>query len=425
MLVRGRPRSIYCALLVCQVMVLQSCVHRPPPDVPAASGSTETVALPANDSYDAILVSPSNDGLDDVIAYHTDEDLYSAVTNVAAGADAVQQAASDLRSERAFMLASGLEGRAQAHRGIAVLFKPDDGIPFWVFSQCVKPRSKFGAVPPEERAPAAEQRGIANGASASAPNQPQQAASAAPAPPTPRQERGLAPPDMIYEVIETRFVRKGGSTRPLRSPPYELAVVDAALSKSAYTELTHDSIDRLLRKILIETKERLQRSRHVDGVSVILHQSNEHRLGGGVAIGTADWWPRGHSFSPSNDANVADKSSYETTVRVLRVPASADESVRHGLSEAERQSILREIVRAEDRAERDAATRSGWRKMNEAGGIPDRETVQSVSVRYAELTSELQRTYRREVLRKHGLTDKQGTAIIVESIEKNWPLPKR
>lgn len=86
---------------------------------------------------------------------------------------------------------------------------------------------------------------------------------------------------------------------------------------------------------------------------------------------------------------------------------SQQPEVRHGLAESRRKEVFREIVAAEDRANREAMAR-----------VSDSQVTRQV-----ELERELADKYKAKVASTHGLTDDQLVKIGLEGIKKGWPMP--
>jgi hypothetical protein len=91
----------------------------------------------------------------------------------------------------------------------------------------------------------------------------------------------------------------------------------------------------------------------------------------------------------------------------LFVNAWAPPNERFGLSEQTRRELLSEIVHAEDRARRDAATKH-----------PRDPAAANMAAH------DLRSTYLEELARSHGVGVDTLYAIIGESMTKGWPLPK-
>ena len=104
----------------------------------------------------------------------------------------------------------------------------------------------------------------------------------------------------------------------------------------------------------------------------------------------------------------SDKGIPQVLVNEERLGAlSAAPKERHGLSEAERKQVFREIAAAEDRATREAMAR-----------VSDSEIMKQI-----DLERELTQKYKTEVARKRGLTYDDLFEISVEGVKMGWPMP--
>lgn len=95
---------------------------------------------------------------------------------------------------------------------------------------------------------------------------------------------------------------------------------------------------------------------------------------------------------------------------------------KFGLSEAKRKQIWSEIVKAEDRATREAGQKYPLLDPLKSG------YSQSVARKQLEKQTELQETlnekYKDELAKKYGLRRKQLDEIAIEGLTKDWPFPK-
>ena len=95
---------------------------------------------------------------------------------------------------------------------------------------------------------------------------------------------------------------------------------------------------------------------------------------------------------------------------------SDPDTVELDLPESTKRQIPGDVVRAEDRAYRDAEQQYPVRC---ATGPVSSETAES----WAALNSQLSEEYRTEVLEQNGLTDEQWRLISLEGLREDWPLP--
>lgn len=97
--------------------------------------------------------------------------------------------------------------------------------------------------------------------------------------------------------------------------------------------------------------------------------------------------------------------------------APSPEPVELDLPESTKRKIFAEVVRAEDRANREAEQRYPVTCATEP---VSKETTR----RWLALTRELSERYQTEVLERHDLTAEQWELISEEALRKRWPLPE-
>lgn len=227
-----------------------------------------------------------------------------------------------------------------------------------------------------------------------------------------------------FKIVEQKRVKKGGSLHPLSAPQYVLFDVKAVLNEMS-SELSEAKVRATLRALLNEVRSEARgRGEQIDGVSGFLYQSRDHITGGSAALGRAEWWPKGHSFNLDNSANIKNKATYVEEIDVFFLPKPAEKVVQR-LSENQRRAIFTELVRAEDRASREAEAQY----PTDASKIPINELrtydFKTVMEKNIEAEKELRLNYRRELLQRHGLTEQELMDIKKEAFNERWPLPPR
>jgi hypothetical protein len=95
---------------------------------------------------------------------------------------------------------------------------------------------------------------------------------------------------------------------------------------------------------------------------------------------------------------------------------------KFGLSEEKRKEIWDEIVKAEDRANKEAEERYPLPDPSKPGYSQTK--VRDIIIKQGELIETLTEKYMNEVTTKYGLTQEQLDAIVAEAFEKDWPFPK-
>ncbi len=143
-----------------------------------------------------------------------------------------------------------------------------------------------------------------------------------------------------------------------------------------------------------------------------------------VVVGGAWLLGVGHDApSPSVTATpismpTASTSTASPTPTVITTPTREDQGALR--SEAYKRMVFQEVVRAEDRGVREAESK--YPTSSNTPGFSYNNISQTVN-RNANLTRRLQDKYRNQVLRKYGLSPQEWTAIGVEALENNWPMP--
>lgn len=92
--------------------------------------------------------------------------------------------------------------------------------------------------------------------------------------------------------------------------------------------------------------------------------------------------------------------------------------VKWGLAEAQRRGIYIELWRAERRANREAKRRCPPLDPLNPGYTNEKAVAQAK--REMDLSDKLYAGYKAQVLKKHGVTEAQGDAILVEGVEEKW-----
>lgn len=209
---------------------------------------------------------------------------------------------------------------------------------------------------------------------------------------------------LLFEIVDQKRVRKGASINPVILPRYVLHDVKAALIAPA--KLTETNVTATLKAVLEEVRDDARkRGEQLDGISAFLFSSRDHIAGGSMALGRAEWWPKGHSFEPDNAVNIENKATYVEEIKVFTLPKSTDSTVER-LSETKRKEIHDALVRSQDRAHRDA----------------DRK-FESGTAKNLDEYDKLQAKYAKDLLGKYGITSKELDQITDEGFAEQWPLP--
>jgi hypothetical protein len=116
----------------------------------------------------------------------------------------------------------------------------------------------------------------------------------------------------------------------------------------------------------------------------------------------AEWWPKGHSFSPNNMTNIADKSTYIEKYNVFSLPKKIKSTI-NGLSVAKRKVIYHEIGAAEKASFRKAKARH----PNYGNKFYDEE-------------DRLNLMAKSQILKKYKISDETYSIIISEGVNQHW-----
>lgn len=220
-----------------------------------------------------------------------------------------------------------------------------------------------------------------------------------------------------YRIVNEEPLKKGASLDPLIRPKYVLMRVDAALVASA--EISEEAI----RATLVDAVAEVRRRHSPDAVTVFLYESPEH-VGKAMILGRAEWWPKGHSLSPENARNIADKGSYELEYKVMWRPRSAqgEETVTR-LPKQQRVEVFRAMVKAEDRADAEAErkypTDASKIPMNQLATYDFKEAL----FKNNDEAKRLREKYLDELAERFKLTREELKLISQEAFNENWPLP--
>jgi len=178
--------------------------------------------------------------------------------------------------------------------------------------------------------------------------------------------------------------------------------------------ITEASLRQLLEKLYAETMN-TREFRHHGGkptnVGIWIYSSKAH-----ANSGTAQWIAMLGKFGTNADKNVTVRTDLIST---LNDPPQ----VRHGLSEGQRREIYAAIVRAEDRAGKEAEAMYPLPEI--MSPTYSRENARVQMQREAEARQQLMQQYRAEVARRYGITNDVEKQIGLEGLEKNWPMPPR
>ena len=121
-----------------------------------------------------------------------------------------------------------------------------------------------------------------------------------------------------------------------------------------------------------------------------------------MAMAKAEWWPKGHSFSPDNITNITDKTTYIEKYNVFSLPKKINSTI-DGLSVEKRTVIYHEIGTAEIASFRKAKARY----PNYGNNFYDEE-------------DRLNAMAKSQILKKYKISDDTYSKIISEGVNQHW-----
>jgi len=242
----------------------------------------------------------------------------------------------------------------------------------------------------------------------------------------------------LFSVVDYRGSRTAERTsHPIREPARSLAkpsrdvVVKGGLSHFVLDEDVYDApvktqvrleilvsgqvskpaLETLLRSLYSSTRQRRGFKFHESPTHIFIYAytSRDH-----AESGMGQWIAmlsrKGENAEPEIDMNDRQLS---------QVGARPEE--RFGLSEAKRKQIFSEIVKAEDRAEKEAEAKYPLSDPSRPG---DSESFLRKVERYSALKEKLNEKYNDELAAQYGLTRQQLDEVGMEGMIKDWPFPR-
>lgn len=223
-----------------------------------------------------------------------------------------------------------------------------------------------------------------------------------------------------FRIVEQEQQKKGGSLEPSRPPRYVLLVVKAVLT-DARPELTKPKVEATLHALLRTVRDDAQRRGDpVDGITAFLHQSPDHLKGGNLALGRAEWWPKGHSFNPDNAANIKNKTTHVETLKIFSLPGQVSSSVSR-LPEATRREIYTALVRSLNRAMREAEAKCPANTLKIPIDKLRTYDWKGALTKNADENERLRKKYERELIQKYRISESELKAIEMEGFIQQWP----
>lgn len=219
-----------------------------------------------------------------------------------------------------------------------------------------------------------------------------------------------------YEIfsIEREVKFKG-------NPEYTLLRSNAVLT-TFNSQSTRSQLEAVLRKAVEEVRRKAKGGDGVfEAVSVFLYQSEEHLLAGNPPLGLGEWWPKGHDLGPDNAANIQNRDSYVETIQIFQVPIETPSATE--VPESLRRQIFAEIVKAQDRAHKEADELFPVA----ADQIPNEQLAtydwRNVLERNNEEYEKRRKIYKSELQSRYGVKQETLDDISREGLLEDWPLP--
>lgn len=176
-------------------------------------------------------------------------------------------------------------------------------------------------------------------------------------------------------------------------------------------QVSRSALETLLRTLYSSTRKRRGFKFHESPTHIFIYAytSREH-----AESGMGQWIAMLSRIGENAEAEIAMNDR-----QLSQVGAAAEE--RFGLSEAKRKQIFSEIVKAEDRADREGEAKYPLSDLSRPG---DSESFLKQVERYNVLKEKLREKYYDELAAQYGLTRQQLDEVRMEGMTKGWPFPR-
>jgi len=218
-----------------------------------------------------------------------------------------------------------------------------------------------------------------------------------------------------YEIIEKEDVSikavtgrlSSQSTTQLRNLPMNKRVrVKAVVDKNITREQVRPTVEKIIKDITL-------RDADIDEISLLIY-SDKELIDDVYDIAISTWAPKGEwgNVTPKI-AKDNIRSDYRTDIDIREgfekvIAQRSKDEKRFGFTEQERRQIYKELVKAETKAN------------EEANRLFPKNSVQNAS-KNADKYFELIEEYKKQVMKKWGITEEQESKITVEAWTENWP----
>lgn len=207
---------------------------------------------------------------------------------------------------------------------------------------------------------------------------------------------------LSYTILKEEKQKKGASFNPPLPAKYTLLVVKAALIGD--NKLNKNNVTTALNNILSEVRKN---NKNVDAITADLYKSKTHFNDGQPFFSQIEWWPKNHSLSRLNQANIMNKTTYKTDVKIFSLPEEIrDKSIlvtKYSLNE--RKEIFRAKGNSERRAEYEAD-----KKYDPS--IQWKQHLKEVDI--------LAKKYSEQLCKKYKISEKELGNIIDEGFIRDW-----
>lgn len=219
-----------------------------------------------------------------------------------------------------------------------------------------------------------------------------------------------------YSLYSKEIGKKGGSLNPPIKPKYRW--LNAKIIIPSVREVSEDKLKATLTSALSS----LQKSDQPDAINIWVYQSPEHVLSN-ISIASLDWWPKKHSLDPTNSKNIEDKSSYITKLDFTLPENVNPDKLLTRIPEKTRQAIWNAVIKAEDRAEKEAEAKYPLKASQMSIEKIQKYDFDKASDLHYDMSDRLTKKYREIVFAEYKITKDEMSKITEEGLRKKWPMP--
>jgi len=220
-----------------------------------------------------------------------------------------------------------------------------------------------------------------------------------------------------YEIVKKEYMKKGGDFRTGLPPKYTLVVARVFIDGEKAT-------DEEIKESLIQVLQEIQTKDNPDAITIHTFKTKKGaEMAGVYSLAMAEWWPKGHSLSRSNEANIKNKQSYETTFNILERVEVPEDIIVSRFNKEKRKEIYYALIEAEDRASAEAEKKYPTNLNNiPMNQIRDYD-FSGMLDKQSRLRDKLIKKYEKQVMKKYKIIEEEVDKISYEAYKDNWPLP--